>query len=109
MKNLCLLTLTLFAANVQAETYSEVSTVKGITIGTTTAARVVLDSMKPGVESQCSDQKYYSLDLSNKEMFSGILAAKASGAKLSFQLNGCENNRPKIVHVYLCDQKFCGY
>ena len=108
MKKSCLLLLFLIALNTQAASYSDVSKVKGMTIGTT-AARVVLESMKSGVESQCSDQKYYSLDLSNKEMFSSILMAKASGTKLSFQLNGCANNRPKISHVYLCDKKFCGY
>lgn len=91
-----------------AESYSDVTTIKGITVGGT-AARVLMESMKEGVESSCSDQKYYNLDLSKKEMFSTILAAKMSNTKLSFQLNGCENDRPNIAHVYLCEQRFCGY
>jgi hypothetical protein len=105
MKYILALSLTLACNFAYSESYSNVSTVKGLTIGAI-SARVQLDSMK--LAEGCSNEKFYLLDSeNNKAMFSSILAAKASGQKVSFQLIGCENDTAKISHVYMCDTKFC--
>ncbi|NMH63824.1 hypothetical protein [Shewanella salipaludis] len=105
MKYLVVFSLLLVSSLSWSESYSNVSIVKGLTIGAT-HARVQLESMK--LAEGCSNIKFYFLDIqNNKEMFSSILAAKASGQKVSFQLLGCENDTAKISHVYLCDTQFC--
>lgn len=87
------------------ESYSDASTVKGITVDEG-YARIKLDNMKPA--EGCEKEGYYYLDTSlYKEGFSVILAAKAAGQKLSFQLVGCHGDMAKISHVYFCDKSFC--
>lgn len=87
------------------ESYSPISTVKGLTIGQG-YVRVKLVDMEPAED--CSKTDYYLLDTSvQKDGFSAVLAAKASGQKLSFQLKGCHGDMPKISHIYFCDRAFC--
>jgi len=101
-----LVILTLLSMNyIDAASYSEVSKIKGMTIGVN-HVRVQLEVMKPA--EQCSVSNYYFLDTSvSKDMYSALLSAKASGQLLSLQLDGCHLNMPKISHVYLCDTHFC--
>lgn len=95
----------LLFSNANAESYSNVSTVKGMTVGVG-FARIQLVSMKAA--ENCLNSNYYWLDTSQgKEMFSALLAAKASGSELSLQLVGCQGDMPKITHVYICDKPFC--
>lgn len=95
-----------------AESYSEVASVDALTFSTY-GVRVKLTSMK-SVEG-CADQNYYFLptpDDSYDKMVSALIAAKATGEKLSLQLTQCEplgsNSYPKITHIYMCDSSFCG-
>ncbi|WP_195742872.1 hypothetical protein [Shewanella woodyi] len=61
-------------------------------------------------EELCGRNDWYILDIQldkNKAMFSALLAAKASGQKVHFQLTGCWQNYPKITHVYNCKNQYC--
>lgn len=106
MRYILSLVLLVFASSLWAESYSNVSTVKGISI-IPSSARIQLNSMKEA-EGCSSSQYYYLGPLSDKgEMYSTILAAKMSGEKLSFQLTGCQGKYPVITAIYLCDKHFC--
>ena len=105
MKKILVIISLIATSFVYGVTYSNVSTVKGMTVGDT-GVRVQLESMKPA--EQCSTTNFYFVDTSiSKDMYSALLAAKASGQKVSFQLIGCHNNIPKVTQVYLCDTHFC--
>ena len=72
-----------------SESYSPVSSIKGLSIGPG-YARVRLATMGGG--EGCDTPKFYKLDTTaNKEMFSAILVAKATGKLVSFQLTSCQN------------------
>lgn len=107
MKYLWLLILFAVANLAVAESYSNASTIKAITVGTT-YARVQLTSMPSTPAESCSSSTFYYLDLTTgSEIYSATLAAKLAGEKISFQLIGCQSGMPKITHVYLCDTLFC--
>lgn len=106
MKYALILFFSIQSSFVFSESYSEVSTVKGLTVGNS-YARVQLSTMKE--TESCTNSKFYYLDNSeSKDMFSTLLAAKASGQLVSLQLVGCANNMAQISHVYACDTSFCG-
>ncbi|EAQ64327.1 hypothetical protein MED121_04388 [Marinomonas sp. MED121] len=91
--------------------YSEVSIVKGVSIGEN-FVRVKLQNMK-SLEN-CPHQSWYVLDTtadSSKLLYSGILSANAAKTKLSLQITDSHSvgskTYPKITHVYLCDTAFC--
>lgn len=94
-----------------AESYSSVSSVKGLTFYDD-GVRIKLESMKE-VES-CANQNFYYLptpDEKSNKLVSVLLTAKASGEKLSLQLVGCEQmtgySYPKVTHIYFCDTVYC--
>ncbi|KZN60075.1 hypothetical protein N473_25465 [Pseudoalteromonas luteoviolacea CPMOR-1] len=104
-----LLSLVLIHNNAQAASYTEVSEIKAITIGTE-GVRVKLRTMKQ--YENCSQKDWYFLDTNIKNfdtMYSGLLSHKATKEKIFLQLTGCDssNKYPKINHVYLCDTTWC--
>lgn len=112
------LIITLSSA-INAETYTEPATIKGVTLGAG-YVRVRLHQMlaegefSPS-EAECNAKSYYAIDTSSESgrlFYSTILSAKLTEAKISVQLHGCFQNGsnfyPKINHVYFCENKFCG-
>lgn len=58
----------------------------------------------------CAKSEWYILDFNTNasaEMYSMLLAAKASRQKVHFQLIGCHMDYPKVSHVYNCDNANC--
>jgi hypothetical protein len=101
----------IFSSSSHAASYSHISSVKGLTFFAD-GVRIKLESMKE-VES-CENQNFYYLptpDERYNKFVSALLAAKASGEKLSLQLVGCEQvtsySYPKVTHIYFCDTSYC--
>lgn len=94
------------ATYVGAVTKTGIYTIQNMTIGPD-YARVSLDKMSEA--ENCTSSQFYYLDLSKKEMFSALLAAKLSKQPLYLQLIGCKNNHPEITHIYICEEKNCPY
>lgn len=102
-----LIALLLICNQAYGESYSDVTTVKGLSIGTD-YVRVQLDSMKQA--EGCPSVHYYYLDTSDsKNIYSALLSAKLSNQQLSLQLTGCDasGKMAKISHLYMCDKQFC--
>jgi len=111
MKNFTIFLLILLISSVHAESFTEVTKIRGFT-SDGTFVRVVLDDM---LEAEgCKNQNYYYLDASSdpgKIMLQILLAAKAHKQKVSIQIDGCkeveDREYPVVTHVYLCDTEYC--
>ena len=100
------------AESVIAETYSPVSTIKGMTVGTTLVRVFLADVDVLKFESCTVEAKKtgYALnpaDTGVELMLSTLLSAKVSGQKLMFQSVGCHAGYSEISHIYFCDTEFC--
>ncbi|MFK7815915.1 MAG: hypothetical protein AB8B92_06225 [Gammaproteobacteria bacterium] len=111
MKYLILIVLIFVTTTLQAESFTKVTKVSGLTSGGD-YMRVALDDM---LEAEgCKNQGYYLLDASDQlsnVMFQLLLVAKTSKQKLYVQIDGCkvleDREYPLITHVYLCDSQYC--
>lgn len=97
------------AGPLAAESYSELSSVKHITVHED-IVRVRLNSMKE--ITGCTSSYWYSINLNepfSKEKYSALLTAKATNEKVFFQFlpNDCYATHPRINVVYLCDDLQC--
>jgi len=94
-----------------AESFTQVTKIKGIT-SDGNYVRVVLDDM---LEAEgCKNQNYYFFELSQesgKNMLHILLAAKTNNEKVSIQIDGCkkveDREYPVVTHVYFCDTEYC--
>ena len=91
--------------------YSKVASIEALTFSNK-GVRVKLTEMSPA--EGCANQNWYYLptpDSSYGQMVSSLIAAKATGEKISLQLLLCEPlgtySYPKINHIYMCDSEFC--
>lgn len=57
----------------------------------------------------CTKAEWYILPYGegSAEIYSMLLAAKASAQKVHFQLIGCHLDYPRIIHIYNCDNASC--
>lgn len=64
---------------------------------------VYFSTHQPMVDAEnCGSSGYYHVMRGSeyeKEMFSTLLAAKASGSKVTFSLSGCDNGYPRVTYV----------
>ncbi len=100
LKKGLLLTLSILPLMASAETYTKLGTITRMTVGKD-SARVRMDNITQ--EEGCHKYDWYILsfiDGGSAEMYSMLLATKATGQKVSFQLKGCKHDYPKITHVY---------
>lgn len=91
----------LLATPAFSESYSNYGVITELSVGVGWA-RVKTEGM---LEFEgCIKQTWYALSLSSgegKEMFAAILAAKASGQRVRFQLTNCFSDYPSITHIYI--------
>ena len=100
------------SANSSAESYSKVSAVKNITVGSG-MIRVRLVDNTGGFEPCATERDWYYISLNStspgtREMYAALLSAKASGQNVFLQLTGCASGYSVITQVYMCDTLFCG-
>ena len=93
-----------------ADSYSKVTTVKGLTFepGTNTVRVILTDAT--GAYEPCSSETWYAFsmaDAGGKEMYATLLAAKLGGDSLFLQSRGCITTYSKVTLVYLCDTIWC--
>lgn len=90
-----------------AATYTDPDLITNMSVGLD-HARVKTATM---VQAEgCSNAAWYILDFTstaNPEMYAMLLAAKASGQKVHFQLSGCRDGYAKVTHVYNCNNASC--
>ena len=107
---LAMLSTLCLAAAAHANTYSNVSTIKGLTVENGNGrVRLVLDDMTAAKES-CATDPWYAFSLSTlgaKEMYASLLAAKFAGQRVFVQANGCEGPYSSVTLVYVCDAMWC--
>jgi len=87
--------------------YSAPSLITNMTVGKD-FARVKTQNISAA--ESCAKSSWYILDFNTNasaEMYAMLLAAKASGQKVHFQLIGCYLDYPKVSHVYNCENSSC--
>jgi hypothetical protein len=115
MKNTCLVSTFLLMSNLaslsMAESYSNVSAVKGYTLGES-YMRIKLESMK-SVEG-CADQDWYHLSTDTdggRLKASSIMTSYVTQEPLFLQITSCTDvgsrEYPKVTHVYQCSTMWC--
>ncbi|WP_045859828.1 hypothetical protein [Teredinibacter purpureus] len=95
------------ASTAQAASYTAPSVITNMTVGRD-FARVKTQNISSA--EGCSKSEWYILDFNGvgtPEMYSMLLAAKASSQKVHFQLIGCHLDYPKVTHVYNCENSQC--
>ncbi len=109
MKNLICLFSILISVSSFGVSFSTNGQITDMTIGKTYVR--VKDSNMALYEG-CSSSEWYKLEKSEdsgySEMFSTLLAAKASNSNVHVQLIGCSSEGyAKISHVYNCNNQTC--
>lgn len=96
-----------FATQVNADSYTTPGLITNMSVGKN-FARVKTENISAA--ESCTKSEWYVLDFTTTgtpEMYSMLLASKASGQKVHFQLIGCHLDYPKIAHVYNCENAGC--
>lgn len=116
MKKLIATALLLLPVFANATAYTQVATIKDMTVSHNTV-RIKLSTMNKLTECSSSptSAKWYHLDLRTdgaQHIYSSLLAAKLAKQKMFLELRGCfsqnaDSKYPKVTQVYLCDTMWC--